>query len=270
MSQTETLDGRLTTPRIPYSVVAFPLDEARDNVLVLDNLASDFIACLNLVNPASVTVTMRLNYPNAAPIPLDSGINVKCPPEFLKKTYSQAGIYPVPPIKKVYLSHDACPGGTITLAIGGDASFEIGSSGTVTVIGISTMISLLTTLITTTASELQRAITGVDLSAPLASTDTPLAAGTAWTSGWFVIDRYTTIVMTVVADRACRVYFEQSWDASVVDAAEWGDYPDPSGTLGSGDGYHTPVVAPYGRVRIENTSGTPQTLLRAHVGGRAI
>lgn len=272
MPQTETLHGSLATPRIPYRVVTVSLDSARSNELVseLDGLTADFMAIVNMVNPSSVAVTMRLNYRDAAPIPLESGINVKCPPEFLKKTYSQAGIFPVPPIRRVYLTHNASPGGFLVVAVGGDASFEIGSSGTVVVIGVSTMVALLNALLAATTSELQRSITGVDLSAALAATTTPLPAGATWTSGWFVADRYATIVATIVADQNCRVFIEQSWDAANVDAVEWGNYPDPSGALGSGDGYHTQVVAPHGRVRIQNTGVAGQTLLRFRAGGRAI
>jgi len=266
----ETISGLRNIPRIPYEVRRILLDTARDNELLPIDLSADFIGVVDLVMPTTVDVYLRLNYPDAAPIPLQSGRVIQAPSAFLRRMSASERLVPPPPLRRIFLTHAASPGGYLDLAIGGDESFYLGTGGTVAVIGISTMIAQLNTLINTTASELQRSITGVDLSAVLASTTTPLNAGLAWTSGWFALDRYATLVMTVVADRGMSLQIQQSWDGKDVDARETRSYPHLQSVLGAGDGYYSDVVAPWARLVATNTSGVNQTILRIRVGGRAI
>ena len=249
--------------RIPYDYKTFDLSVARTREKILDNGAWDFILVSRMV--AESPVYLHLNHSDAPPVPLREGMPIKCPPEFLREEG-----YEQPPIRRLYLTNSAEEGGVLELIFGGDASFEVGAGPTVQLVGMSTLLSKQDDIISTLQTELQRAITGVDLSNVLASTDTPLANGTAWISGWFTVDRYAQVVITALADTAMEVRVEYSWDQSTVHAVEVIDYPKAGGTVGEGDGYVVDVVAPYARIKVTNNSGADQTSLAVRAAGRVI
>ena len=250
------------TPRIPYAFVTVDLGVARNNETIVSGGRWDFATVQSLIGARPVT--MRINHKDAAPIPLSTGAEIVCPPAFLRIEKF------IPPIQELFLTNESDPGGRLVLALGGDAAFRFSVGAAVIVHGQDTLILRQEETRNAILGERQRVITGVDLSSVLAATETPLAAGAEWISGWFSVDRYATMVMTVVADQILVLKVEQSWDGIEVDAQETRDYPSLGSQLSTGDGYFTDIVAPFARLRAQNVAAVNQTLCRIRVAGRAV
>jgi hypothetical protein len=236
--------------RLGYITYRIDLRTARNAVLILNHLNADFIEVTSLValNP----VYLHLNYPDAAPIPLVPGRTIEI---------EEKGA-----IKRLYITNSAEPNGYVLLTIGGPERFRSTVPGTVQVAGFETNLLLLNQIKSLLAGELQFAATGNDLSTVLASCTTPLPAHAVYTSGFFNVDRYGKIVVTILSDQPGTLYVEQSnaSDASVVDADEIIPY-----TAREKRGVWVEVVAPYCRVRYVNGS-TDQTTFRLFARGRVI
>lgn len=83
--------------------------------------------------------------------------------------------------------------------------------------------------------------------------------GVTYTGDQFATEGYASIKGMVFADRDLELYIDQSWDGTNYDESTEVDYD--SGTVDGG--YVIPVVAPYARLRVANTSGGNTTTLRA-------
>jgi len=96
-------------------------------------------------------------------------------------------------------------------------------------------------------------------------TTTALGSGSTYTGDSVEVDKYTRLCGTVIADQDGTVYIDQSSDGSNWDYTSSFDF-----TAGNGLAFSVEVIAPYGRLRVTNTSGSAQTYLRAYMFGKVI
>ena len=243
--------------RVPYATQIISLEEARDNEVVPLKIPADTLSIIGLNIGTNTRCYFRLNHDDADLIPIE-GVGQEI------STYEMGGM----PLKihRIYVTNDAYSGGYVLLGLGGEASVKLTVGQTVVVQKFDTLLSLTEDIKTLLSGELQVAATGNDLSSVLASTDTALAAGASWTSGWITVDRYGTLAFTLVTDVQIDVTIEWSWDASVVDASQTDTVPAASSPYGA----TTPVIAPYARFRLTNSDTVDQTTMRFRIGGRVI
>lgn len=243
--------------RVPYAIQYISLEEARNNEAVPLRIAADNITVIGFY-PGTATVYLRLNHDDADPIPI-RGVGQHISTYELNATPLK--------IERIYLTHDAHPGGYLILGLGGEASVHITVGQTVIVENFDTLLQYASDIREELINgELQVAATGNDLSSILAAMETPLAAGASWNSGWITVDRYGALVMSLVTDVQLDVLVEWSWDGENVDANE----SDTVTTDLSPYGTEVRVKAPYCRITITNNSGADQTQMRFRMGGRVI
>jgi len=243
--------------RVPYAIQYIDLSVARSNDLVPLRIPADTITVVGFY-PGGTTVYLRLQHDDADPIPIQG----------VGQEISTFELNDVPlKVERIYLTHDALENGYLILGLGGEASVKISVGQTVVVRNFDTLLTyteqIKDELLT---GELQTAVTGNDLSSVLASTDTALAAGASWNTGWISVDRYGTLVFTLVTDVDIDVLIEWSWDGVNVDANE----SDTVTTALSPYGSEVRVKAPYCRITLTNGGTVDQTQMRFRMGGRVI
>lgn len=102
-------------------------------------------------------------------------------------------------------------------------------------------------------------------SALLDSTTTPLGDGLTYTGASKECDKYARIVGSIFTDHASTLYIDQSQDNT-----NWDYSSDFAVTANTGLAFSVEVVAPYCRLRVVNSAGAAQTVLRAYMRGRVI
>lgn len=239
--------------RLHYESVLIPLNKARNNELTLDLLDCDVLVVARVVS--TTPVFMRINYPDAPPIEALQGFSLKL----------RTGR-----IRRIYLTHAAEPNGFMWLLMGGPEEMEFVYPQTVVVAGFETLLRETQDIRNRVYGELQVAATGNDLSLALAAITTPIAAGAEYVSPWFVLDRFGTLCVTVVADVPGTLYVEMTQGYTkngeyLVDASETHVYPGGNQPYG----LEIPVVAPFGRLRYVN-GDSDQSTFRLVCRGRVI
>lgn len=107
-------------------------------------------------------------------------------------------------------------------------------------------------------------ITG-QVSALLDSTTTPLGDGLTYTGASKACDKYARIIGSIFTDHASTLYIDQSQDGT-----NWDYSSNFAVTASTGLAFSVEVVAPYCRLRVVNSAGAAQTVLRAYIRGRVI
>lgn len=97
------------------------------------------------------------------------------------------------------------------------------------------------------------------------STTTPLGDGLTYTGASKACDKYARIVGTIFTDHASTLYVDQSQDNTNWDYSS--SFPV---TASTGLAFSVEVIAPYCRLRVVNSAGAAQTVLRAYMRGRVI
>lgn len=88
---------------------------------------------------------------------------------------------------------------------------------------------------------------------------TPVTAGQTYASRWVNADIYSQISGSVFTDQGATLFIEQSGDANHADVSA-----SYTVTASSGEGYLENLVLPYVRLRLTNTAGSNQTVLRLY------